>query len=213
MKRFSKKIEEILEDYFPNPKIPLDHVNAYTFLIAVLLSAQCQDKRVNVATKTLFALADSPQKMISLGKEKVKECIKSLGLTDKKADAIIKLSKILIEKHEGEVPASFEELEALPLVGHKTASCVMAQMFDKPAFPVDTHIFRLARRWGLSKGTTPEKVESDLKKLFPKKKWNLIHLQMVYFGRAFCKARGHIEEECPICTLLNSSRKLSGPGK
>ncbi len=195
-------ITEILDAYFPRPEIPLNHKDPYTLLIAVLLSAQCTDARVNQVAPKLFALADTPQKMVRLDPKKIEEIIQPCGLYKAKSRAIWKLSQDLIDHHKGKVPKSFEELEELPGVGHKTASVVMAQAFHFPAFPVDTHIHRCAHRWGLSNGKTVVQTEKDLKALFPKDQWNKVHLQIIYFARKFCPARGHNKEECPICKLL-----------
>ena len=194
-------VEEELELSVPDPHIPLKHRDPYTLLVAVLLSAQCTDARVNLVTPELFALAGNPYDMARQSPETVREIIRSCGLSDRKANSIVELSKILVEQYGGNVPDSFEALESLPGVGHKTASVVMEQAFHIPAFPVDTHIFRLARRWGLSKGGTVEKVESDLKKLYPKEKWGRLHLQMVLYGRSFCPARG-CRPPCPVCRRL-----------
>ncbi|NUM32408.1 MAG: endonuclease III [Bacteroidetes bacterium] len=199
----SKKVIEILEDLFPNPAVPLIHKDPYTLLISVLLSAQCTDERVNKITPILFNKADNPYKMVTLSIEEIQEIIKPCGLSAAKAKAIFNLSKILIENHDAKVPKSFEELEKLPGVGHKTASVVMSQAWGVPAFPVDTHIHRLAHRWGLSSGKNVVQTENDLKRIFPKEKWNTLHLQIIFFGRKFCKARGHIEHECPICRIIN----------
>ena len=197
-------ILEILEELFPNPTIPLDHRDPYTFLIAVLLSAQSTDKRVNEATPHLFALATTPQEMAALPVEEIEEAIKKVGIFRVKARAIKRLSQILVEKHRGEVPSTFAELEALPGVGHKTASVIMSSCFHKPAFPVDTHIHRCAKRWGLSRGKNVVETEKDLKELFPESYWNKLHLQMIYYARNFCPARGHKIEECPICSALRT---------
>jgi len=195
-------IANILTQEFPHPEIPLLHKDPYTLLIAVLLSAQCTDARVNLVTPKLFALADTPKKMAALNPEKIEEIIRQCGLFRAKAKAIWKLSQDLIEHHGGQVPKSFEALEALPGVGHKTASVVMAQAFHEPAFPVDTHIHRCAKRWGLSTGTTVVQTERDLKKYFPKSSWIKVHLQIIYFARKYCPARGHDSEKCPICNSL-----------
>lgn len=202
MKKSEKaaEIAEILENLFPETPIPLAHKDPYTLLIAVLLSAQCTDERVNKITPLLFAKADTPQNMVLLTVEEIKAIIRPCGLSPAKSKAIHRLSELILEKHNGEVPQSFEELEALPGVGHKTASVVMSQAFGIPAFPVDTHIHRLAYRWGLSPGKNVVKTEADLKKLFPKNTWNKLHLQIIYFGRAYCPARGHKTEACPICS-------------
>lgn len=195
-----KDIIETLEGLYPNPKIPLDHKDAYTLLISVLLSAQCTDERVNKTTPFLFRQADNPYDMVKMSVEEIREIIKPCGLSPMKSKGIHGLSKILIEKHNGKVPQTFEELEALPAVGHKTASVVMTQWFNNPAFPVDTHIHRLAHRWGLSNGKSVEQTEKDLKRLIPQEKWNKAHLQIIYFGREYCPARGHVWQECPICS-------------
>jgi endonuclease III len=195
-----KDILKILDKYFPDPDIPLDHKDPYTLLIAVLLSAQCTDERVNRTTPTLFRMADNPFDMAKIPVDEIREVIKPCGLSPAKSKAISKLSQILIDQHGGEVPGTFDELEALPGVGHKTASVVMTQCFGLPAFPVDTHIHRLAYRWGLSNGKSVEQTEKDLKRLIPEEKWDKAHLQIIYFGRKYCPARGHIWENCPICS-------------
>ena len=205
MKRVTKsekvdRIQAILEDLYPQVPIPLDHKDPYTLLIAVLLSAQCTDKKVNEITPYLFEKADNPFEMAKLDVDEIREIIKPCGLSPRKSKAISELSQILIDKYDGSVPADFEALEALPGVGHKTASVVMSQAFGVPAFPVDTHIHRLAWRWGLSTGKNVEKTESDLKRLFPKSSWNKLHLQIIFFGREYCPARGHKKEDCPICS-------------
>ena len=201
MKKKVEKIISILNHYYPNPPIPLQHKDPYTLLIAVLLSAQCTDMRVNSITPLLFALADSPEKMINQSIESIEKIIRPCGLAPTKSKAIWNLSKQLVKKFGGLVPDTFEDLETLPGVGHKTASVVITQAFNTPAFPVDTHIHRLAKRWGLSSGKSVEKTEKDLKALFPKKIWGKVHLQMIFFGREFCPARGHNEKMCPICSL------------
>jgi endonuclease III len=193
-------IVRILEHHFPDPAIPLNHKDAYTLLISVLLSAQCTDERVNKTTPFLFAQADNPFDMVKMSADEIREIIKPCGLSPMKSKGIFGLSKILIDKYNGEVPSTFEELEALPAVGHKTASVVMTQWFKQPAFPVDTHIHRLAYRWGLSNGKSVEQTEKDLKRLIPQEKWNKAHLQIIYFGRKFCPAKRHIWTECPICS-------------
>ena len=192
-------ILRILEERYPNPAVPLQHKDAYTLLISVLLSAQCTDVRVNKTTPALFKLADNPYDMTKLTVEEIREVIKPCGLSPMKSKGIAGLSKILIEKYNGNVPDSFEGLEELPAVGHKTASVVMTQWFGHPAFPVDTHIHRLAYRWGLSNGKSVEQTERDLKRLIPQEKWNKAHLQIIYFGREYCPARGHQWHDCPIC--------------
>lgn len=197
------KVEEImriLDELYPNPPIPLDHKDAYTLLIAVLLSAQCTDIRVNKVTPALFKLADTPEKMAGVDVAEIKDIIRPCGLSPRKSVAISELSKIIVEKHNGVVPDNFEDLETLPGVGHKTASVVMSQAFGYPAFPVDTHIHRLAYRWNLSTGKNVEKTENDLKRVFPIESWNRLHLQIIYFGREYCKARGHDPQLCPICS-------------
>lgn len=192
-------ILKILDTLYPNPPIPLDHKDAYTLLISVLLSAQCTDVRVNKTTPSLFKLADNPVDMMKLSVDEIREIIKPCGLSPMKSKGIAGLSKILVEKYNGEVPNTFEALESLPAVGHKTASVVMTQWFGIPAFPVDTHIHRLAYRWGLSSGKSVEQTEHDLKRLVPEKKWNKAHLQIIYFGREYCTARSHDWKTCPIC--------------
>jgi endonuclease III len=189
----------ILEKYFPDPTIPLDHKDAYTLLISVLLSAQCTDVQVNKTTPHLFKQADNPHDMLKMSVEEIREIIRPCGLSPMKSKGIHGLSKILVEKYDGEVPNTFEALESLPAVGHKTASVVMTQWFGLPAFPVDTHIHRLAYRWGLSNGKSVEQTEKDLKRLIPQSKWNKAHLQIIYFGRQFCPAKNHKWQECPIC--------------
>ncbi|MDB5226085.1 MAG: nth [Bacteroidota bacterium] len=191
---------------YPDPPIPLHHKDAYTLLIAVLLSAQCTDARVNIVTPHLFALADDPFKMSKVSVEKIKQIIRPCGLSPRKSQAISDLSKILVKKYNGNVPQTFEELEELPGVGHKTASVVMSQAFGYPAFPVDTHIHRLAYRWNLSTGKNVEQTEKDLKKLFPEETWNKLHLQIIYYGREHCTARGHDIKKCIICSKVG--RKL-----
>ena len=193
------KIANILEKLYPETPIPLNHKDSYTLLIAVLLSAQCTDERVNKITPLLFAKADNPVDMVKLSVEEIKAIIRPCGLSPRKSKAIHELSKIIIEKHQGIVPNSFEYLEELPGVGHKTASVVMAQAFGIPAFPVDTHIHRLAYRWKLTNGKNVDQTEKDLKRLFPKDLWNKLHLQIIFFGREYCPARSHKPETCPIC--------------
>lgn len=199
-KEKATEIAAILENLYPETPIPLDHEDPYTLLVAVLLSAQCTDKRVNQVTPHLFAKANTPQKMIKLDVEDIKAIIRPCGLSPRKSKAISELSHIILNKHDGIVPQTFEDLEALPGVGHKTASVVMAQAFGFPAFPVDTHIHRLAYRWMLSTGKNVDKTEADLKKLFPKESWNKLHLQIIFFGREYCPARGHDPNACPICS-------------
>ena len=198
-KERAKEIHRILDELYPQTPIPLDHTDPYTLLIAVLLSAQCTDIRVNQVTPQLFSMANTPQEMVTHTVEEIREIIRPCGLSPTKSKNIYTLSQLLLDRHNGEVPQSFAELEALPGVGHKTASVVMAQAFGVPAFPVDTHIFRLAKRWGLSKGKNVTKVEADLKAIFPKSAWNKLHLQIIFFGREHCPARGHVLNDCPIC--------------
>ena len=193
-------IAGILEELYPETPIPLKHKDPYTLLIAVLLSAQSTDKKVNQITPILFAKANNPYDMVKLSIDEIREIIKPIGLSPQKSKAIYNLSKILIEKHNGKVPDTFEDLEALPGVGHKTASVIMSQAFGYPAFPVDTHIHRLAYRWVLTTGKSVKKTEEDLKRLYPAEMWNKLHLQIIYFGREYCPARGHDPEKCPICS-------------
>jgi endonuclease III len=195
-------ISSTLEKLYPNPEIPLLHTSHYTLLIAVLLSAQCTDARVNLITPYLFKRANTPEKMVNLSIEEIEEIIRPCGLSKRKAKAIWELSRMLIDVYEGKVPNTFEALEALPGVGHKTASVMMIQAFGLPAFPVDTHIHRCAKRWGLSSGKTVVQTEADLKKAFPKKLWNKLHLQIIYFAREYCQARCHDAAICPICSKL-----------
>lgn len=192
-------ISQRLEALYPETPVPLDHQDPFTLLIAVLLSAQCTDARVNQVTPYLFAKADTPEKMLNLEVEEIRSIIKPCGLSPTKSKAIYKLSEILLAKYDGEVPDEMELLEELPGVGHKTASVVVSQAFGQPAFPVDTHIHRLAYRWKLSTGKNVQKTETDLKKLFPKESWNKLHLQIIFFGREYCPARGHNPYKCPIC--------------
>ena len=199
-KEKAEDIARILDQLFPAPPIPLDHQDPYTLLIAVLLSAQCTDERVNKITPLLFDRADNPHDMAALSVEEIKEIIRPCGLAPQKSKAIHQLSQTLVDDHQGEVPAHLETLETFPGVGHKTASVVMSQAFGVPAFPVDTHIHRLAYRWGLSTGKNVKQTEKDLKRLFPEPSWNKLHLQIIYFGRAYCPARGHQFSECPICS-------------
>lgn len=199
-KEKAEKIRRILDKLYPEPAIPLKHTDRYTLLIAVLLSAQCTDARVNTITPLLFAKARKPAEMMALNVKEIEEIIRPCGLGPRKAQAIWELSKILVDLYEGEVPGTFEELEALPGVGHKTASVVMAQGFGHPAFPVDTHIHRCAKRWGLSSGKNVKQTESDLKRLFAKEHWIRLHLQIIYFAREYCTARKHEPEFCPVCS-------------
>lgn len=211
MKRAEKatRILEIFDQIYPEVPIPLDHHSPFTLLIAVLLSAQTTDARVNLVTPALFARASTPAAMAALGAEEILGLIKTCGLAPTKAKNIEKLSRILVDRHGGEVPRSFAELEALPGVGHKTASVVMVQAFGHPAFPVDTHIHRLARRWGLSRGHSVAQTERDLKKLFPRERWGRIHLQIIYFGREHCQARAHDLSQCPICGWAATKKRIA----
>ncbi len=195
-------VRDFLEKQYPDPPIPLDHSSPFTLLIAVLLSAQCTDERVNKVTPALFALADHPAAMAKLDVATIEEIIRPCGLSVNKSKAIHRLSEMLVADYQGIVPADIVELEKLPGVGHKTASVVMIQSFGVPAFPVDTHIHRLANRWGLSAGKTVEHIEKDLKVLFPEESWAKLHLQIIYFGRQFCKAKGHVTNDCPICAVV-----------
>jgi endonuclease III len=191
-----------LAEMYPDPPIPLDHHDAFSLLVAVLLSAQCTDKRVNEVTPRLFALAPDAAAMAALEVEVIEEIIRRCGLSKNKSKAIRRLSELLLERHGGAVPGDFAALEALPGVGHKTASVVMTQAFGVPSFPVDTHIHRLAWRWGLSEGKTVEQTEADLKRIFPEESWALLHLRIIYFGREVCKARGHDPGACPLCAVV-----------
>ena len=195
-----KEIQEILDKIYPKPPVPLKHKDPFTLLIAVLLSARCTDKKVNEVTPNLFKLADNPEEMALKNVNKVREIIKPCGLSPQKSKAIVGLSKILVNKYDSVVPDNFEQLEELPGVGHKTASVVMSQAFGVPAFPVDTHIHRLAWRWALSTRKSVERTEKDLKRLFPEESWNKLHLQMIYFGREYCPAISHKRNLCPICS-------------
>lgn len=200
-------IDSYLNNLYPDTPIPLDHKDNYTLLIAVLLSAQCTDKRVNLITPKLFKKADTPYKMAKLSVEKIADIIRPCGLAPMKSKAIFNLSKILIKKHNGIVPNKLELLEELPGVGHKTASVVMAQAFGVPSFPVDTHIHRLAQRWGLTSGKSVKQTEKDLREIFPKNRWNRLHLQFIFYGREFCTARGCNGLECDLCKLVYPLRK------
>ncbi len=193
---------DTLERLYPTTPIPLQHQDPYTLLIAVLLSAQCTDERVNQVTPYLFAKADDPFEMKNLPVDEIRDIIRPCGLSPRKSKAISQLSHLLVEKYGGKVPQTFEELEALPGVGHKTASVVMSQAFGHAAFPVDTHIHRLMYRWTLSTGKNVVQTEKDAKRIFPEELWNKLHLQIIYFGRAYCPARGHIPTECPICSKI-----------
>jgi endonuclease-3 len=196
-----------LEQHYPETPVPLDHSDPFTLLIAVLLSAQCTDKKVNEVTPALFAAGPTPAAMAALSEASILACISQLGLAKTKARHVKRLAELLLERHGAEVPRSFTALEALPGVGHKTASVVMAQAFGVPAFPVDTHIHRLAQRWGLSSGESVTRTETDLKRLFPKQSWNKLHLQIIFYGREFCTARGCDGRVCPLCRELYPNRR------
>lgn len=200
-------IQNRLQQLYPETPIPLDHKDPYTLLIAVLLSAQCTDVRVNQITPLLFARADTPQDMVKLSVEEIKEIIRPCGLSPMKSKGIAGLSQILLNEHGGEVPADIKALEALPAVGHKTASVVMAQAFGVPSFPVDTHIHRLAQRWGLTSGKNVAQTERDLKRLFPESRWNDLHLQIIFYGREYCTAHSCDGRICPICRSVYPDRK------
>ena len=200
-------IGERLDELYPSVDVPLDHKDAYTLLVAVMLSAQCTDKRVNEVTPALFAVADTPQKMAQLSVKQIKEFIATCGLANNKSKALLKMAQILVAEYDGNVPNSFHELEKLPGVGHKTASVIMAQAFGIPAFPVDTHIHRLAQRWKLTSGKNVVQTEKDLKKLFPPERWNKLHIQLILYGRAYCSARGCNGTKCPLCRELFPNRK------
>ena len=202
-----KYIISYLDSIYPDTPIPLTHQDHYELLIAVLLSAQCTDERVNQVTPSLFALANKPDMMIKLSSQKIYEIIKPCGLGPKKSKAIYDLSNILVKEYKSQVPESFEALESLPGVGHKTASVVMSQGFGHPAFPVDTHIHRLAQRWGLTNGKNVNQTEKDLKRLFPIENWNKLHLQIIFYGREYCTARGCDGTKCPICKACYPNRK------
>lgn len=209
-KKIAARVEKILDKLYPDPQIPLRHDSPFTLLVAVVLSAQCTDARVNLVTAKLFEAAKTPQELANMPLETLEETIKPCGLYKTKAKNLHALSQRLLESFDGEVPGSFEELETLPGVGHKTASVIMAHIFKKPAFPVDTHIHRLAARWSLSDGSSVEHTERDLKAVFKKSHWEKLHLQIIYFGRNYCKALGHKAATCPICkTFGYSESKLS----
>jgi len=211
MRRADKasRISAILEELYPEVPIPLDHTDPFTLLVAVVLSAQTTDKKVNEVTPALFAAAGGPQAMSDLGPEAILPYIRQLGLAPQKAKALSGLGQQLVDLHEGQVPRTFDELEALPGVGHKTASVVMAQAFGVPAFPVDTHIHRCAARWGLSDGRNVQKTEKDLKGLFPRERWNDLHLQIIFFGREHCPARYHDLAGCPICGWAATKKRMA----
>jgi len=210
MKRAEKaaRIQAVLDELLPAVPIPLEHVDPFTLLVAVVLSAQTTDKKVNEVTPALFARAPTPEDLARMPVDEVRALIREVGLAPQKAKALVGLAEQLVAEHDGEVPRSFEELEALPGVGHKTASVVMAQAFGVPAFPVDTHIHRLAARWGLSDGSSVERTERDLKRLFPESAWIRLHLQIIAFGRQYCPARGHDLTRCPICSWAASKARV-----
>ena len=203
----TKIISKILNKTYPNIKVPLNSRNVFTLLISVLLSAQCTDVNVNNVTKNIYIKYYKPEHFVKLGRKKIERLIKRIGIFRVKAKSIFYLSKILVDKYNGKVPKTFDELEHLPGVGHKTASVVMSQGFGYPAFPIDTHIHRLAQRWGLTNGKNVTQTEKDLKRLFPKKSWNKLHLQIIYYGREFCKARDCYGLTCKICTTCYPKRK------
>jgi len=205
----ARRIEAILDEIYPETQVPLDHGDPFTLLVAVLLSAQCTDERVNMVTPGLFARADNPHDMVQVPEKEILGLIRSCGLAPAKAKNIKSLSGILVEEHGGEVPADWDALEALPGVGHKTAGVVMAQAFGQPAFPVDTHIHRLAGRWGISRARNVVEVERDLKKLFAPERWGRLHLQIIYFGREYCPARGHDLASCRICGWAASKAQIA----
>lgn len=205
----AERIQRILDRLYPDPPIPLEHRDPYTLLIAVLLSAQTTDRMVQRVLPRLLGRAATPRDMVRLSVDEILETIRPCGLAPAKARAIHALSRILLDKHAGRVPATFEELEALPGIGHKSAGVVMAQAFGEPAFPVDTHIHRLAARWGLSSGRSVERTERDLKAIFPRESWSRLHLQIIHFGREHCPARGHDLASCPICSWAASRRRIA----
>ena len=202
-----------LEELYPETPIPLDHSNPFELLVSVLMSAQTTDLKVNEVTPALFSKADNAGDMAKLDVETILNDIRQIGLAPTKSKNILRLSQLLVERHDGQVPCSFKELEDLPGVGHKTASVVMAQAFGVPAFPVDTHIHRLAARWGLSNDTTVERTEKDLKAIFPKHLWNKLHLQIIFFGREYCPARFHDLSQCPICSWAASKKRIQMESK
>ena len=203
----------MLEELYPETPVPLDHTNTFELLVAVLMSAQTTDLKVNEVTPALFAKANTPEQMSKLPVQTILEDIRQVGLAPTKAKNIRRLSELLVERHDGVIPDSFEALEALPGVGHKTAGVVLAQAFGIPAFPIDTHIHRLAARWGLSNGTTVERTERDLKAIFPKALWNKLHLQIIFFGREYCPARNHDLTQCPICSWTATKKRIAQEAK
>ena len=215
MKRKEKaeRIQEMLEELYPEIPVPLDHETPFQLLIAVLMSAQTTDLKVNQVTPELFKQGPTPEKMVSLEVAHIQSMIREVGLAPTKAKNIKRLSELLLERHEGEIPSTFEELEDLPGVGHKTAGVVLAQAFGIPAFPIDTHIHRLAARWGLSNGRNVEQTEKDLKAVFPKNAWNDLHLQIIFFGREYCPARYHDLSQCPICSWAATKKRIAEEAK
>ena len=211
MKRSEKaqRIAAMLEEFYPETPVPLDHENDFQLLVAVLMSAQTTDLKVNQVTPALFSKAPTPEAMVKLSVEVILNDIRQVGLAPTKAKNIHRLSELLIERHNGIVPQTFQELEDLPGVGHKTAGVVMAQAFGVPAFPIDTHIHRLAARWGLSNDTTVQKTERDLKAIVPNEIWNKLHLQIIFFGREYCPARGHDLTTCPICSWTATKKRIA----
>jgi endonuclease-3 len=207
------RIRAVLDRYYPAPTIPLDHRDPFTLLVAVVLSAQTTDKKVNQVTPALFAQAATPEAMRALSVTEIQKLIREVGLAPAKARALKGLSEVLCERHGGEVPADFDALVALPGVGRKTANVVMSQAFGVPAFPVDTHIFRLAHRWGLSRAKNADGVERDLTRIFPREAWNTLHLQMIYFGRSHCPALRHDLSACPICSWAASKRRIAAEAR
>ena len=205
----AKRIQKMLETLYPEIPVPLDHESSFQLLVAVLMSAQTTDLKVNEVTPELFKRGTTPEKMSTLEVEEIQTLIKQVGLAPTKAKNIKRLSELLIERHGGEIPNTFEELEALPGVGHKTAGVVLAQAFGIPAFPIDTHIHRLAARWGLSNGSNVERTEKDLKAIFPKESWNDLHLQIIFFGREYCPALFHDLTTCPICSWAATKKRIN----
>ncbi len=215
MKRKEKaeRIQKMLEELYPKIPVPLDHETPFQLLIAVLMSAQTTDLKVNQVTPELFKQGPTPEKMASLEVAHIQSMIREVGLAPTKAKNIKRLSELLLERHDGEIPSTFEELEDLPGVGHKTAGVVLAQAFGIPAFPIDTHIHRLAARWGLSNGRNVDQTEKDLKAVFPKNAWNDLHLQIIFFGREYCPARYHDLSQCPICSWAATKKRIAEEAK
>ena len=215
MKRKEKaeRIQSMLEELYPETPVPLDHETPFQLLVAVLMSAQTTDLKVNQVTPDLFRQGPNPEKMAALEVSQIQSMIREVGLAPTKAKNIKRLSELLLERHQGNIPNTFEELEALPGVGHKTAGVVLAQAFGIPAFPIDTHIHRLAARWGLSNGRNVDQTEKDLKAIFPKEAWNDLHLQIIFFGREYCPARYHDLSECPICSWAATKKRIAEEAK